>query len=84
MHMPLFVLVRCMLTEVDAPPCPPSPCLASIVIPQVHRFTTSVFPSEDDDVVTSPYNSVLALHQVPTHIREGVHSRRQPLANAHQ
>jgi len=30
----------------------------------VYRFTTSVFPSEDDDVVTSPYNSVLALHKL--------------------
>eukprot|EP00291_Cryptomonas_curvata_P014723 CAMPEP_0172154126 /NCGR_PEP_ID=MMETSP1050-20130122/1855_1 /TAXON_ID=233186 /ORGANISM="Cryptomonas curvata, Strain CCAP979/52" /LENGTH=201 /DNA_ID=CAMNT_0012822795 /DNA_START=63 /DNA_END=665 /DNA_ORIENTATION=- len=30
----------------------------------VYRFTTSVFPSEDDDVVTSPYNSVLALEQL--------------------
>jgi len=25
---------------------------------------TAVFPSEDDDVVTSPYNSVLALQQL--------------------
>ncbi len=25
------------------------------------RFTTSVFPSEEDDVVTSPYNALLAL-----------------------
>ena len=32
--------------------------------PDVYRFSTSVFPSEDDDVVTSPYNSVLALHQL--------------------
>lgn len=26
--------------------------------PDVYRFTCSVFPSEDDDVVTSPYNAV--------------------------
>eukprot|EP00802_Teleaulax_amphioxeia_P020469 Tamp_20756.p1 GENE.Tamp_20756~~Tamp_20756.p1 ORF type:complete len:340 (+),score=36.55 Tamp_20756:76-1095(+) len=32
--------------------------------PDVYRFTTSVFPSHDDDVVTSPYNSVLALHHL--------------------
>lgn len=32
--------------------------------PEVYRFVTAVFPSEDDDVVTSPYNSVLALHQL--------------------
>lgn len=29
--------------------------------PGVFRFTTSVFPSEEDDVVTSPYNALLAL-----------------------
>ncbi|XP_064394668.1 tubulin epsilon chain-like [Halichondria panicea] len=32
--------------------------------PEVYRFTTAVFPSADDDVVTSPYNSVLALHEL--------------------
>jgi tubulin epsilon len=32
--------------------------------PGVFRFTASVFPSEEDDVVTSPYNAVLALHQL--------------------
>lgn len=32
--------------------------------PRVHRFVSAVFPSPDDDVVTSPYNSMLALHQV--------------------
>ncbi len=35
--------------------------------PSVHRFVTVVFPSEDDDVVTSPYNSVLALQQLTAH-----------------
>jgi tubulin epsilon len=30
--------------------------------PSVFRFSTCVFPSEDDDVVTSPYNSMLALN----------------------
>mmetsp|Transcript_13598 Transcript_13598/g.21240 ORF Transcript_13598/g.21240 Transcript_13598/m.21240 type:complete len:460 (-) Transcript_13598:203-1582(-) len=35
--------------------------------PDVYRFTNSVFPSEDDDVVTSPYNSALALHQLSEH-----------------
>jgi len=35
--------------------------------PQVHRFVTAIFPSEDDDVVTSPYNSVLALQQLTAH-----------------
>ncbi|CAM6022201.1 unnamed protein product [Sphagnum balticum] len=28
--------------------------------PQVYQFSTSIFPSVDDDVVTSPYNSLLA------------------------
>ena len=32
--------------------------------PETHRFVAAVFPSPDDDVVTSPYNSMLALHQV--------------------
>ena len=35
--------------------------------PEVYRFTTSVFPSEDDDVVTSPYNSMLALNKLCEH-----------------
>ncbi|KNC48695.1 tubulin [Thecamonas trahens ATCC 50062] len=35
--------------------------------PSVYRFTTAVFPSPDDDVVTSPYNSVLAAAQLVEH-----------------
>ncbi|DBA00874.1 TPA: hypothetical protein N0F65_008517 [Lagenidium giganteum] len=35
--------------------------------PEVYRFTTAIFPSEDDDVITSPYNSVLALRQLSEH-----------------
>lgn len=31
------------------------------------RFVTAVFPSEDDDVITSPYNSVLAMRQLAEH-----------------
>lgn len=30
--------------------------------PSVFRFSTCVFPSADDDVITSPYNSMLALN----------------------
>uniref|UniRef100_T1IQF1 Tubulin/FtsZ GTPase domain-containing protein n=1 Tax=Strigamia maritima TaxID=126957 RepID=T1IQF1_STRMM len=30
--------------------------------PDVYRFVIPVFPSCDDDVITSPYNSVLAMH----------------------
>ncbi|XP_014662146.1 PREDICTED: tubulin epsilon chain-like isoform X2 [Priapulus caudatus] len=29
-----------------------------------NRFVTAVFPSADDDVITSPYNSILALKQL--------------------
>ncbi|EDO46346.1 predicted protein [Nematostella vectensis] len=35
--------------------------------PDVYRFTTAVYPSADDDVITSPYNSVLAMHQLTEH-----------------
>ncbi|KAL7752456.1 hypothetical protein RI367_001990 [Sorochytrium milnesiophthora] len=32
--------------------------------PDVYRFNTVVMPSKDDDVVTSPYNSVLSLQKL--------------------
>lgn len=32
--------------------------------PDVYRFSTVVFPSADDDVITSPYNSILALSKL--------------------
>ncbi|GAB4819952.1 hypothetical protein N2152v2_006998 [Parachlorella kessleri] len=35
--------------------------------PTVHRFATSVFPSHDDDVVTSPYNALLSLSRLSRH-----------------
>ncbi|RLN73485.1 hypothetical protein BBJ28_00010377 [Nothophytophthora sp. Chile5] len=35
--------------------------------PDVYRFTSAVFPSEDDDVITSPYNSMLALRELTEH-----------------
>jgi tubulin epsilon len=35
--------------------------------PKVCRFTTSVFPSEEDDVITSPYNSILASSELIEH-----------------
>lgn len=35
--------------------------------PEVLRFTASLFPSEDDDVVTSPYNSMLSLNELIEH-----------------
>ena len=35
--------------------------------PSVFRFSTCVFPSNDDDVITSPYNSMLALNELIDH-----------------
>eukprot|EP00873_Tetraselmis_striata_P003164 jgi/Tetstr1/423428/TSEL_014109.t1 len=35
--------------------------------PDVYRFTTSIFPSEDDDVITSPYNALLSLSRLVEH-----------------
>lgn len=32
--------------------------------PDMYKFTVSVFPSKDDDVITSPYNSILSLNQL--------------------
>ncbi|XP_061166870.1 tubulin epsilon chain-like [Saccostrea echinata] len=32
--------------------------------PDVYRFVTAVYPSSEDDVVTSPYNSVLAMREL--------------------
>jgi len=32
--------------------------------PEMYKFTISVFPSKDDDVITSPYNSILSLNQL--------------------
>lgn len=31
---------------------------------EVHRFVVAVYPSSDDDVITSPYNCVLAMKQL--------------------
>lgn len=35
--------------------------------PEIYRFSACVFPSEDNDVVTAPYNSVLATEQLIEH-----------------
>lgn len=35
--------------------------------PEMYRFASSVFPSEDDDVVTSPYNFALSFNQLAAH-----------------
>lgn len=35
--------------------------------PDVYRFIIPVFPSGDDDVITSPYNTVLALNELTEH-----------------
>ena len=49
-------------------PYSPPPCqeLAD-VYPEVYRFGASVFPSEDDDVITSPYNALLATAALAEH-----------------
>uniref|UniRef100_A0A8C0L3V7 Tubulin epsilon 1 n=1 Tax=Canis lupus dingo TaxID=286419 RepID=A0A8C0L3V7_CANLU len=35
--------------------------------PEVYRFVTSVYPSAEDDVITSPYNSILAMKELNEH-----------------
>ncbi|XP_012576706.1 PREDICTED: tubulin epsilon chain isoform X5 [Condylura cristata] len=35
--------------------------------PEVYRFVTSVYPSSEDDVITSPYNSMLAMKELNEH-----------------
>lgn len=35
--------------------------------PEVCRIVTAVYPSAEDDVVTSPYNSVLAMRELTEH-----------------
>lgn len=35
--------------------------------PEVYRFVTAVYPSGEDDVITSPYNSVLAMKELNEH-----------------
>uniref|UniRef100_A0A4W3HA19 Tubulin epsilon 1 n=1 Tax=Callorhinchus milii TaxID=7868 RepID=A0A4W3HA19_CALMI len=35
--------------------------------PDVYRFVTSVYPSAEDDVITSPYNSILAMRELTEH-----------------
>jgi hypothetical protein len=49
--------------------------------PDVFRFTASVFPAEDDDVVTSPYNSALSAAQLIEHaVRLGAALGRAPMS----
>lgn len=35
--------------------------------PDVYRFSTAIFPSENDDVITSPYNAFFALNELRKH-----------------
>lgn len=35
--------------------------------PEVCRVVTSIYPSGEDDVITSPYNSVLAMNKLTEH-----------------
>ena len=36
--------------------------------PEVYRFAVSVYPSADNDVITSPYNSILGKCTLLVHI----------------
>lgn len=49
------------------PARPLTTSLLQDLYPDIFRFTVSLFPSRDDDVVTSPYNSVLALSELIDH-----------------
>jgi tubulin epsilon len=35
--------------------------------PEYYRFSLPVFPSKDDDVITSPYNALLSLNALAEH-----------------
>mmetsp|Transcript_15730 Transcript_15730/g.21621 ORF Transcript_15730/g.21621 Transcript_15730/m.21621 type:complete len:449 (+) Transcript_15730:13-1359(+) len=41
--------------------------MLSDLFPKISRFSACVYPSEDNDVVTSPYNTVLAMKQLVEH-----------------
>uniref|UniRef100_A0A6U6CF00 Tubulin/FtsZ GTPase domain-containing protein n=1 Tax=Guillardia theta TaxID=55529 RepID=A0A6U6CF00_GUITH len=58
--------------------------LLSDYYPEVYRFTASVFPSEDDDVVTSPYNSALALKKLSDHADCVLPIENQALVDIHE
>ncbi|XP_072300275.1 tubulin epsilon chain [Eucyclogobius newberryi] len=49
--------------------------------PEVCRIVTSVYPSEADDVVTSPYNSVLAMRELSEHANCVLPVENQSLVN---
>ncbi|KAJ3222077.1 Tubulin epsilon chain [Clydaea vesicula] len=36
--------------------------------PEVFKFSSVIFPAKNDDVITSPYNSVLALNKLINHV----------------
>ena len=44
-----------------------SSALTQEEFPEAYRFTVSVFPSKDDDVITSPYNALLSLAELTEH-----------------
>jgi len=41
--------------------------MLSDLFPKISKFSACVYPSEDNDVVTSPYNTVLAMKQLVEH-----------------
>uniref|UniRef100_A0A1I8FLX4 Tubulin domain-containing protein n=1 Tax=Macrostomum lignano TaxID=282301 RepID=A0A1I8FLX4_9PLAT len=64
-------------------PGTPSSAAAGASIPEVYRFVTAVYPSEDDDVITSPYNSVLAMRCL-TDYADWRYAHRQCLSGWHR
>ena len=40
--------------------------------PEVYRFTTAVFPSAEDDVITSPYNRYHYIIRLGIHLSKAV------------
>lgn len=49
--------------------------------PEVYRFVIPIFPSEDDDVITSPYNCLLALNKLMLHADCVLPVENQALSN---
>ena len=41
--------------------------LLADLYPKIYKFSACVYPSEENDVVTSPYNTVLAMKELVEH-----------------
>ena len=69
LHIALHPQSSPLMTHDDIFSPSTAPCSPALQddYPTVHRFATSVFPSQDDDVVTSPYNALLSLSRLARH-----------------